>query len=141
MQFLAKISIETDWDQPDGYIEETFFADSLEEAAEKVKKSVLYNKENLQYALNGEFDYNWQIIPEIVEWEEAAAHLSEHHDLERYGHKVANVTATITPIAPGAITVDLSKEWKAQNKILSDSENERKKRAQLEKLKRELGED
>lgn len=137
---MAKISIETDWDQPNGYIEEEFEASSLKDAAERVRKSVLYNQRDLKDALNQEFDYNWCIIPDIVEWNEAASLLNEHHNLENYGHKVSNISAVITPVIEGSITVDISKEWKEQNKVLSDNVARYEKKSQLEKLKRELGE-
>lgn len=139
MRYLAKITIETGWDEPDGYIEEEFEASSLEEAAEKIRKSVLYNQENFDAAINEEFDYNWCINPDYVEWVEAAQLLNQHHEVERYGHKVSNVTATIIPISDVSITVDISKEWKEQNEDLANAERE--KRAKLEWLKRELGED
>lgn len=132
MNFRLSLTVDTDWDKPDGYMEHEFSVGTWKEAKEYARSVIAYNPEDMESALNGEFDYNWCINSEYTQWPEAASLLREYHP--RYDQTAPALTATLEVLPEQREQINISDMYHEQNKKLSATVNEAKERTKLAEL-------
>jgi hypothetical protein len=119
--YKLSVRLETDWDKPDGILTHEFTAKSWAEAEAIARASISYSEEDLQSALDGEFDYNWCSIHKYTPWPEMTWQAKQAIEFLRKGQKPPSLTAELEEVSESR-TIDIGAEFYRQNKLLGGSE-------------------
>lgn len=123
--FRLSVRLETDWDKPDAILTHEFVAKDWAEAEAMARASISYSEEDLQAALDGEFDYNWCINHEYTPWPEMAWQAKEAVEFTRGASLSKGNGPTLTAeleIVTKSKTIDIGAEFYRQNKLLGGTE-------------------
>lgn len=137
MNFKLSVEFETDWDTPNQVLTKYFSAKSWEEAKEIAEKSICYTEQNMEDALNEEFDYNWSIMPDLTPWTELAYRINEMAMYTDGYCDGPTVYATLELISE-SIEVDITKEYYRQNNILAEADKLRRAEEELAAAKAKI---